>query len=220
MDGIRFCGCGCQTENLFVCFGAKPTQRACARDLPRDRKKMGEGRSRRQWARQNSQQKVAAETSRHERAVKRRNGSQHKGAEETSRQNRSVNRWESGGEETSQQKSERQLLGSIDLPMPGWPTREYVSIPSGFVEVSQKYTPAIACKCTESCTKASQISPLLGLELTQARLLVLLFFHALGCVFCVLVKKCEITLAGDEKNHETILIAMSSLVGWAHTNCS
>ena len=27
------------------------------------------------------------------------------------------------------------------------------------------------------------------------------FFHPLGCVFCVLVKKCEIPLAREEKNH-------------------
>ena len=29
----------------LVCFGAKPTQRACARDFPRDRKRTREGRS-------------------------------------------------------------------------------------------------------------------------------------------------------------------------------
>ena len=46
------CVCGCPSENLFVCFGAKPTQRACARDRKKD-----EGR------------KVPEE---HERAVKRR----------------------------------------------------------------------------------------------------------------------------------------------------
>ena len=37
---------------------------------------------------------------------------------------RSVARWESGREETSQQKSDRRLLGPVDLQMPGWPTRE------------------------------------------------------------------------------------------------
>ena len=47
MDGIRFCGCGCQSENPFVCFGVKPTQRACMRDLPWDRKWTREGRSKR-----------------------------------------------------------------------------------------------------------------------------------------------------------------------------
>ena len=28
MGGIRFCRWGCHSENLFVCFGVKPTQRA------------------------------------------------------------------------------------------------------------------------------------------------------------------------------------------------
>ena len=36
MGGICFCGCGCQLEDPFVCFGAKPTQRSCTRDFPRD----------------------------------------------------------------------------------------------------------------------------------------------------------------------------------------
>ena len=66
MGGIRFCVCGCQSENPFVCFGTKLTQRACTRDLPQDRKDEGK----RIWE-------------------KREEGSQ-KGAEGTSRQNRSV----------------------------------------------------------------------------------------------------------------------------------
>ena len=45
MLGIRCVGVGeCQSEDPFVCFGAKPTQRACVRDLPRDRKKTREGK--------------------------------------------------------------------------------------------------------------------------------------------------------------------------------
>ena len=42
MLGICCVGvCECQSENSFVCFGAKPTQRACARDLPWDQKDEG-----------------------------------------------------------------------------------------------------------------------------------------------------------------------------------
>ena len=93
----------CQSENPFACFGAKPTQRACARDLPRDRKRTREGMSQR-----SSQQKGAEEDSRQEKAAKRR----------------SVKRWEQGREETSRQKSERRLLGPVDPQMPGWPMRE------------------------------------------------------------------------------------------------
>ena len=58
MGGIRFSVCGCQSENPFVYFGAKFTQRTCARDLPRDRKD--------EWM------NVPEEDSRQERSVKRR----------------------------------------------------------------------------------------------------------------------------------------------------
>ena len=34
----------CQSEDHFVCFGVKPTQRACARDYLRDRKRTREGK--------------------------------------------------------------------------------------------------------------------------------------------------------------------------------
>ena len=33
-----------QSEDSFVCFGTKPTQWACARDFPRDRKKTRKGK--------------------------------------------------------------------------------------------------------------------------------------------------------------------------------
>ena len=46
-----------QSEDSFVSFGAKPTQRACARDFPRDRKRTRKGRSQ-------SQEKEAEQTSR------------------------------------------------------------------------------------------------------------------------------------------------------------
>ena len=42
MLGIRCVGvCGYQSDNSFVYLCAKPTQRACTRDLPRDRKDEG-----------------------------------------------------------------------------------------------------------------------------------------------------------------------------------
>ena len=55
-----------------------------------------------------------------------------------------------------------------------------------------------------SFTKVSQTSPFLLLELTQVR--VCLFFFSstpsiVYIVFCVFVKKCEIPLSGDERNH-------------------
>ena len=45
MGGIRFCLCGCRSENHFVCFGARPTERAWGRFLLQDRKWRREGRS-------------------------------------------------------------------------------------------------------------------------------------------------------------------------------
>ena len=61
MGGIRFCGCGCQSEDSFVCFGTKPTQTACKRDFPQDRKRIREGRSQEQLAGESSQEKVSQE---------------------------------------------------------------------------------------------------------------------------------------------------------------
>ena len=70
MLGIRCVGmCGCQSGYPFFCFSAKPTQRACARDLPLDRK--DGGRKVREKPEGHSQQKGAEETSRQNRLVRR-----------------------------------------------------------------------------------------------------------------------------------------------------
>ena len=127
MLGIRCVSvCGCQSENPFVCFGAKPPQRACARDLPRDQKDEG-----RKVQEKVSHQKAAAaaEISQDERAVKGRTRSV-----EGSRRDQSTELVSQGGEETSQWKSEKRLQGPVDLQMPGGLTRE-VSIAGGFVKV-------------------------------------------------------------------------------------
>ena len=44
-----------QSEDSFVCFGAKSTQRACVRDFLRDRKKTRDGKVREQWKEESSQ---------------------------------------------------------------------------------------------------------------------------------------------------------------------
>ena len=64
MGGICFSVCMCQSENPFVYFSAERTQKACARDLPPDRK--DEGMKVREKTEQGGQQKVAEEDSRHE----------------------------------------------------------------------------------------------------------------------------------------------------------
>ena len=116
--------------------------------------------------------------------------SRQKGAEGTSRQNRSVREMKAGQkrEKNRSQKDDCRLT-EARLTY----ARKWVSIPSGFVEVSRKYTPMIACKCTESSTKVSQTSLLLRLELTQARFCSFVhFFHPLGCVLCVRKEMCNV----------------------------
>ena len=52
MFGIRSVVVGVvehQSEDSFVYFGAKPTQRACVGDFPRDRKKTKKGKVPEQW---------------------------------------------------------------------------------------------------------------------------------------------------------------------------
>ena len=46
----------CQSEDSFVCFGKKPTQRTCARDILGDRKKTREGKVPEQSTEETSQQ--------------------------------------------------------------------------------------------------------------------------------------------------------------------
>ena len=178
MSGIRFSVCGCQSENPFVCFDAKTTQRACARDLP--------------WARKDDGRKVPETVGNKEtvsrkeqqRPVDRRGESreghgQQKGAEETSRQNRSVKRWESGREETGQQKSERRLLKPADLLMLSWPTREFKSaLLVALWEFSLEYTLALAHRMHKKCHRL----PPLALEANPSPRLFVLFFHPLGYI--------------------------------------
>ena len=69
------------------------------------------------------------------------------------------------------------------------------------------FTQVHAHDSAQNVRKVSQTSPFLRLELTQARDCLFFFTSTLSVVcvvFCVSVKKCEITLAGDKKNHETI----------------
>ena len=81
----------------------------------------------------------------------------------------------------------------------------WVGVPRGFVGISLEYTLALVHRCTESYAKVTQTSPYLRLELTQVRVCLFSFLPpSRYVVFCVSVKKCEIPLAGDEKNHQTI----------------
>ena len=64
-----------------------------------------------------------------------------------------------------------------------------------------KYTPAVACKCTESRTSVTN-SLLLRLELTQVRICSFVLFLPHSVVFCVSVKKYVMLLIGNHwMNH-------------------
>ena len=181
MSGICFCVCGCQSENSFAGFGAKPSQRASAGwDLtPGPRKWTREGTS--QWRPTESVDKRDQKET-----ISRR--------EQKEPVDRTVQsgRWKQHREEgiAEVRKTTAKTCWPTEVRLAN--TRKWVSIPIGFVEVSRKYTPSIAYKYTESSTKVSKTSPLLRLELTQARLCsFILFFHPLRCVLWVRKKMCH-----------------------------
>ena len=119
--------------------------------------------------------------------------SQQKEAEQRSGQNKAVDR----SEQSSEVEGSRPL-GSVDPDARLANMRGWVSIPGDFLGISFKYTLAIAHR------KVLQISPFLRLELTQARGYLFFFsstHSVVFVVFCVSVKKCEIPLAEDERNH-------------------
>ena len=79
-----------QADDLFVCFGAKPKQRAWTRDLPCNRKWRRKGRSEKRQGeltkepREGSRQRTAEETSRREIAVQGKDGQQKEAVREDS----------------------------------------------------------------------------------------------------------------------------------------
>ena len=113
----------------------------------------------------------------------------------------------------------RWLLGCVDLDDGFANVRRWVGIPGDFVGISHEDTLVIACRCRESCTKVSQTSPFLRLELTQVHVCLFvcsLFFLPLGCVCCVLWVRKEIwnTLGRRWEKPLDDLMAMSGLGSW------
>ena len=149
MGGIHFCECGCQSEDLFVCFGAKPTQKAGERDFPQDRKRTREGRSQREQ----------------KKPVNRRG------------QNRAVSRREQA---TARTCGRRGRVGQ----------HERISLRSWWLceNFAQIHAHASSADGTENCTKVSQNSPFLRLELTQVR--VCLFSFLPPSQLCMLCFMC------------------------------
>ena len=123
---------------------ARNPHKGLVHEISHEIERMREGRSQRSVGR---------------RGQSREGRSQQNGVDETSRQNRSVRRWESGIEEASQQKSERRLLGPVDLQMSGWPTREDKSaLLVALWGFSLEYTLALAHRMHKKCQKLPSIA--------------------------------------------------------------
>ena len=114
---------------------------------------------------------------------------QQKEAEQRSWQNRAVDR--SRGKPTARMCGTRAGLVNV---------KRWVSFPGGFVGISLEYTLAIAHRILGKCHKLlpscawSYPSPCLFVLFSPTILVKYV-------VFCVSVKKCEILLTGDERNH-------------------
>ena len=81
--------------------------------------------------------------------------------------------------------------------------KRWGSIPRGFVEVSRNYSPAIACKCTESGTKVSHRRlPSSSWSWPKSVFVRLFFSFTLSVVFCVSIEKSVMPLVGNHlTNH-------------------
>ena len=156
---IRFRLCWRHSGDLFVCFGAKPTQRAWGWDLPRDRKWGREGRSQRRQREQMTQQ---------------------------------------GRREQSACGicSEKDTVGRRRL----WvkTVKDELTFLVALWKFRANKCPAIAYKCTESCTKVShRLPPSCAWSWPESVFVRLFFSSTLSVVFCVPVKKYVMPLVGN-----------------------
>ena len=169
MLGIRCVSvCGCPSENSFVCFGAKPTQRL-AHEISHE--------TWRGWRKEGPREEKKTVSRRKQKGLVDRTGRS--------------KRWNQDREErrTEVRKTTAKTCSPTEAGLTN--ARKWVSIPCCFVEVSCKYTPTIAWKCTESCTKVSQTS-LLRLQLTQIRFCLFIpFFQPFGCALRVRKEMCN-----------------------------
>ena len=85
--------------------------------------------------------------------------------------------------------------------------KRWVSITSGFVEVSHNYSPAIAYKCTKSCTKVShRLSPSCAWSWPKSVFVrFFLFFHPLGCVLRICKEMCNAPSRKWEKSQDDLI---------------
>ena len=156
---LGVCVCVRRSDDLFVCFGAKPKQRAWGRDLPLDRKWRRRGRSQKgqkvSWRKkmERGRWKLSAEVGRR--------------------------RWKQS-REGSQQKSEKRLLRPDDRrrgreKMSAWLV--------AFVEVLRKIHAGDSLQMHGEC-KVSQNPLSCAWNWPKYILFVFSSFHPFGCIFC------------------------------------
>ena len=174
MGGIRFrgCWCGCYLEDPFVCFGVKPTKRACAQDFPRERNKTREVKVAGQtWAVDRSEQN---------KAVGRTGQSVGESNQQESREAECWDLWARGRVGQRERMSQRSL----------WLCEYFAHIHA--LDSLQMYRKL--CKgVTNFCFLALGANP--------SPCVFVLFsstFSLVYVVFCVSVKKCK---RRDERNH-------------------
>ena len=161
---MTLCGCVCRADGLLVCFGAKPKQRAWARDLLRERKWMSRWRcqKRRRWFDKGRRREELTTEGRGERSA----------LSWLSR------KWQ------NQQKSERRLLRADELRRGRVNQRENMSallVP--FVEVSCKIRAGDSLRMHGEY-RVTQNSLSYAWNIPKSMLFVCSSFHPLGCILC------------------------------------
>ena len=128
MRGIHFYGCRLVQVRRFFCLFWRETHTKafCARSLTRPEVDAGRKVPERQSAEGSSRDKSTEQVSQEMRVGQR------------------------GDQSTEVRKPAGRTCWPTDA---GSTNTRCLRVPSGFVEVSRKYTPAIACKCTENYTK-------------------------------------------------------------------
>ena len=178
--------CARRSENLFVWFGAKPKQRFCARDIPRDRKWTREGRFQRRSREQLTK-------------------------EDRKRQLKKQGRREQSVLDSSPGKDgqQREAVREDSQRWVGIPSG-FVEVSSKiYAHDSLQMHGKLHKKCHTD-------SPFLHLELTQVHVCLFVLSSTLSVVFRVSVMKCVIPLVGNEKrkhlmNHWSWVVWFNSL---------
>ena len=173
-----------QSEDPFVCFGTKPTQRACTWDFPQDWKRTREGRS----------QRIEKE------AEQKRPGQNRK---EVDRTGQSAKENRSRGKPTARMCGPRGPVGQC-----GRMSQHSWWLGGNFARIHT----CNSSECYESVTNFSLLV-LRAIPNPCLFVLFSSILSVVYVVFCVSVKKLEIPLARDKKPLDD-LMTMSGLRGW------